>query len=116
MLSIDWYGYGEEFNRDVDKALAFMAHLAEQKLKLHALSECGPLSSDLQKIIAKYKSSYILTWRNAPPRDDQKFIPPTPEQLAQVPEEARKAYESWLKMPKPEELLKEMKADIQNIK
>ena len=124
MLSIDWYGNGEEFNKNVDKALAFTTRLAEQKHKLHTLSECGPLSSDLQKILANYKSSYVLTWRNAPPRGGRKFTPPTPEQLAQMPDDARKAYENWLKMPKLAELLKEMKAnkhylflkDIQNIK
>lgn len=69
MLSIDWYGSGEEFNVNVDKALKFTTDLAEQKHKLHALSECGPLSTDLQSILAKYKSSYVLTWRNAPPRN-----------------------------------------------
>ena len=87
------------------------------------MSECGPLSSDLQRILANYKSSYVLTWRNAPPRGGWKFIPPSPEKLAQMPEESRKAYENWLKMPKPEELLKELKSnkhylflkDIQNI-
>jgi mannan endo-1,4-beta-mannosidase len=124
MISIDWYGQGEEFNRNVDKALTFTTQLAESKHKLHALSECGPLSSDLQKILAMYKSSYVLTWRNAPLRGGRKFVPPSPEELAQMPEDRRKAWENWLKMPKPEDLLKEMKAnkrylflnDIQNIK
>jgi len=124
MLSIDWYGQGEEFNKNVDKALAFTTQLAEQKHKLHALSECGPLSSDLQKILAKYNSSYILNWRNAPPRGGRKFVPPTPDELAKMPEDMRKRWENWFKRPKPEELLKEMRAnrhylflnDIQEIK
>lgn len=68
MLSIDWYGSGEEFNANVDKALQFTTGLASAKHKLHALSECGPLSTDLQKILSKYESSYVLTWRNAPPK------------------------------------------------
>lgn len=68
MLSIDWYGQGEEFNKSVDNALAFTTQLAKEKRKLHALSECGPISEDLQSIIAKYQSSYILTWRSIPPR------------------------------------------------
>ena len=68
MLSIDWYGQGEEFNQNVDKALAFTTQLAKEKGKLHALSECGPISEDLQKILAKYPSSYLLTWRTTPPR------------------------------------------------
>lgn len=68
MLSIDWYGQGEEFNRNIDAALKFTTELAESRCKLHALSECGPLSEDLQKILANYRSSYVLTWRNAPPR------------------------------------------------
>lgn len=68
MLSIDWYGQGEEFNKSVDNALAFTSQLAKEKCKLHALSECGPISEDLQSILAKYQSTYILTWRTTPPR------------------------------------------------
>lgn len=66
MISIDWYGQGKEFNKVVDEGLAFTTQLAQEKNKLHALSECGPLSLDLQKILKKYKTSYVLTWRNAP--------------------------------------------------
>ena len=124
MLSIDWYGQGEEFNQSVDKALAFTTKIAEQKQKLHALSECGPISADLQNILAKYKSSYILTWRHAPPRGGMQFSLPTAEQIAEMPAEAREAYERWQKMPKHEDLLKIMKTnksylflqDIQKIK
>ncbi|MDR0844060.1 MAG: glycoside hydrolase family 26 protein [Tannerella sp.] len=124
MLSIDWYGQGEEFNQNVDKALDFTAKLAQEKKKLHALSECGPISVDLQKILAKYKSSYVLTWRHAPARGGFAFTPPTPEDLAKMPAEAREAYERWSKMPKHDDLLKEMKKnprylflkDIQKIK
>lgn len=68
MLSIDWYGRGEEFNVNVDKALAFTTRLAQEKNKLHALSECGPLTTDLWNILAKYESSYVLTWRHIPPQ------------------------------------------------
>lgn len=71
MLSIDWYGKGEEFNRNIDKALEFTTKLAQQKKKLHALSECGPLSTDLQNILAKYESSYVLTWRHIPPKNNR---------------------------------------------
>ena len=124
MLSIDWYGEGEEFNKNIDNALKFTTDLAAEKKKLHALSECGPISADLQKILAKYKSSYILTWRHAPPRGGRVFTPPTPEQIAAMPPEARAAYERRLKMPSHEDLLKIMKdnksylflKDIQNIK
>ena len=125
MLSIDWYGQGEEFNKNIDKALEFTTQIAEQKQKLHALSECGPISADLQRILAQYKTSYVLTWRNAPPRGGKKrFVPLTAEQIAQLPADARTAYENRLKQPKHEDLLKLMKAnkrylflkDIQNIK
>lgn len=68
VLSIDWYGSGEEFNKNVDAALKFTTDLAAKKHKLHSLSECGPLSTDLQKILKKYESSYVLTWRNSPGR------------------------------------------------
>jgi mannan endo-1,4-beta-mannosidase len=68
MLSIDWYGQGEEFNRNIKKAMDFVSETAAEKGKLFALSECGPLSLDLQKILPAYKCSYVLTWRNAPPR------------------------------------------------
>ena len=108
MLSIDWYGQGEEFNKNVEKAIDFTTTLAAEKKKLHALSECGPISSDLQKILAKYKSAYILTWRNAPPRGGRVFTPPTAEDIAKMPPAAREQYENWLKQPKHSDLLKEM--------
>ena len=125
MLSIDWYGQGAEFNINVEKALKFTTDLAAEKKKLHALSECGPISADLQNILAKYKSSYILTWRHAPPRGGMRaFTQPTAAQIAAMTPEAREAYERWQKMPKHEDLLKIMKAnkqylflkDIQTIK
>lgn len=49
-------------------ALEFTTALAQQKGKLHAMSECGPLSDDLQKILADFETAYVLTRRNAPPR------------------------------------------------
>ena len=125
MLCIDWYGQGEQFNKDVNNALQITTQLAEQKHKLHALSECGPISADLQKILEKYNSTYVLTWRNAPPRGGKRrFVPLTPAQLAQMPADARAAYETRMKQPKHEDLLKIMKGnkrylflkDIQNIK
>lgn len=124
LISFDWYGQGEEFNKNVDRALTFTTQIAEKKHKLHVLSECGPISADLQKILAKYKLSYVLTWRHAPTRGGMVFTPPTAEQLAKMPADARAAYENWLKQPKHEDLLKIMKADkhylflkdIQNIK
>ena len=125
MLSIDWYGDGEEFNLNIDKALKFTSDLATQKGKLHALSECGPISGDLQKILSKYESSYILTWRHAPPRGNRRaFTPLTAEQIAALTPEAREAYERRMKRPSHEDLLKIMKADkkylflndIQNVK
>ncbi len=68
MLSIDWYGQGPEFNVLVDNALDFGSKLAQEKGKLFALSECGNTSQDMVNILRKYKVSYFLTWRNAPPR------------------------------------------------
>jgi mannan endo-1,4-beta-mannosidase len=65
MLAIDWYGQGDEFNTNVDKALNFVSTLATQKKKLAALSECGNISTDLINIMKKYKLSYFLTWRNS---------------------------------------------------
>ena len=109
MLSIDWYGQGEEFNEAVDKALKFTSDLAASRHKLHSLSECGPISADLQKILAKYKSSYILTWRNAPMPAG--FRMPSLEELEKIPGFNREAYENMLKQPKHEDLLKIMKKD-----
>jgi len=68
MVSIDWYGQGEEFNKLVDEALNFGSQYAQEKGKLFALSECGNVSQDMVDILRKYKVSYFLTWRNAPPR------------------------------------------------
>lgn len=125
VLSIDWYGQGEEFNKNIDEALKFTTKLAAQKKKLHALSECGPLSADLQEILANYESLYALTWRNAPPRGNRpRRSELSKEDLAKMPPERREAYERRLKQPKPADLLKMMKAnkrylflkDIQNIK
>jgi mannan endo-1,4-beta-mannosidase len=109
MLSIDWYGQGEEFNTAIDKALKFTTDLAAQKKKLHALSECGPISLDLQKILKKYPSSYILTWRNAPMPAG--FVMPSIEELEKIPGFNREAYEQMMKAPKPEDLLKAMYED-----
>ncbi|MCL2651933.1 MAG: hypothetical protein FWD60_13060, partial [Candidatus Azobacteroides sp.] len=39
---------------------------AKEKQKLHALSECGPISSDLLQLLKKYDVSFLLTWRNRP--------------------------------------------------
>ena len=113
MLSIDWYGEGEEFNKNVDNALKFTSVLAEEKGKLHALSECGPISADLQKILAKYKSSYILTWRHAPPRGGvvRTVAAPTETQLAAMTPEQRANYERMRNRPTHEDLLKIMKDD-----
>lgn len=125
VISIDWYGQGEEFNKNIDKALTFTTQIAKEKGKLHALSECGPISEELQTILANYESVYVLTWRNAPPRGGKKrFTPPTPEQLAQMPNDVRAAYEERMKQPKHEDLLRLMKnnkkylflKDIQGIK
>ena len=89
MISIDWYGQGEEFNRNIRAAMDFVSETANEKGKLFALSECGPLSLDLQKILPDYKCSYVLTWRNAMPRR------PRPGGF----------------QPRPDDLLKAMKAD-----
>lgn len=110
MLSIDWYGSGEEFNKAIDQALAFTTALAKQRGKLHALSECGPISEDLQKILSKYKSAYLLTWRHAPIRGDK----PAPhlltdDEIKQLPADERERYLHWLRQPKHEDLLRIMK-------
>lgn len=68
MLSVDWYGQGEEFNRNAENAIRFISDFSAQKRKPFALSECGPISSDLLKFLAKYPCSYLLTWRHAPLR------------------------------------------------
>lgn len=93
MLSIDWYGQGEAFNQNIDKALDFTTQLAKEKRKLHALSECGPISEDLQKILTKYKSSYILTWRTIPPRANSPMREPrrpTHEDLLKIMKENKR--------------------------
>lgn len=66
IISIDWYGSGPEFNEAVDKALQFTGQYANEKHKIHALSECGPITSDLLEIIKKYPLSFLLTWRDRP--------------------------------------------------
>lgn len=123
ILSIDWYGEGKDFNRDIDKALQFTTDLARSKNKLHALSECGPISKDLQNILGKYESVYLLTWRHAPPRNGrQPMRKLTDAELKKLPAEAQERYLHWLKQPKHEDLLQIMKKnknylflnDIQN--
>ena len=68
MVSIDWYGQGQEFNALIDVALNFGSKYAQEKGKLFALSECSNVSQELIDILRKYKVSHFLTWRNAPPR------------------------------------------------
>lgn len=125
MLTIDWYGSGDDFNRDIEKALSFTTALARQKHKLHALSECGPISEGLQRILANYESAYLLTWRHAPQRGDRPAMRKlTDAELKKLPANVRENYLRWLKQPRHEDLLKTMKQnkrylflyDIQNIK
>ena len=66
MLSIDWYGQGDEFCAAIDRALDFGSTTAQEKGKLFALSECDNISSDMIHLLKKYRVSYFLTWRNAP--------------------------------------------------
>ena len=66
IMSIDWYGQGDEFNSSVDRALDFGSRTAQEKGKLFALSECNNISLDMINLLKKYKVSYFLTWRNAP--------------------------------------------------
>ena len=68
MLSVDWYGRGDEFYESVDRMLDFVSAAAQEKGKLFALSECDNISSDMINLLKKYKISYFLTWRNAPIR------------------------------------------------
>lgn len=68
MLTLDWYGQGDDFVRDAGAALSFVGELAEQKDKPFALSECGPLSPGLTEMLADSRCSYLLTWRHAPLR------------------------------------------------
>jgi mannan endo-1,4-beta-mannosidase len=75
MLSLDWYGAGNEFNKAVDNALGFISPLAVEKGKLCALSECGNISEDLINIMKKYPLSYFLTWRNTYYEDPAKRKP-----------------------------------------
>ena len=69
MLSVDWYGSGEEFITLIDKALNFGSKEAIERGKLFALSECNDVSLDLVNTMKKYKISYFLTWRNATQRN-----------------------------------------------
>lgn len=111
-LSIDWYGSGAEFERNVKNAFDFLSEMADQRGKLFALSECGPLSDGLQRVLADYKCSYLLTWRNAPPRHPMpQFKAPTAKQLKKMSPEDRARYEAFLRMPKPDDLLRALKAD-----
>jgi mannan endo-1,4-beta-mannosidase len=68
MLSLDWYGQGNDFVRDCGAAVRFVSRLAEEHKKPFALSECGPLTDGLLDILAEVPCSYLLTWRHAPVR------------------------------------------------
>lgn len=68
MLTLDWYGRGDDFVRDAGNAMAFIGQLAAEKGKPFALSECGPLSEGLLDMLAQHPASYLLTWRHAPVR------------------------------------------------
>jgi len=86
VISIDWYGSGQEFNDAIDKALNFTGQYAKDRQKLHALSECGPISADLLQIIKKYDVSFLLTWRNRPLRNlsELEKLPDFRERVEQI--------------------------------
>jgi len=86
MISIDWYGSGPEFNEAIDKALDFTGQYAKEKHKLHALSECSPISSDLLQLLKKYDVSFLLTWRNRPLRNlsELEKLPDFTEKVEQI--------------------------------
>ncbi|MDR2496741.1 MAG: glycoside hydrolase family 26 protein [Tannerellaceae bacterium] len=113
MVSIDWYGYGEEFNTNIEAAMKFTTRYATEHGKLHALSECGPISLPLLDILKKYPNSYVLTWRNAPPRGGMPafVMPDDPAELENIPGIDPKFVEMMKKMPRPKEMLKAMHAD-----
>lgn len=73
MLTLDWYGQGDDFVRDAGSAVTFVSELAAQKNKPFALSECGPLSEGLLDMLAKHPASYLLTWRHAPVRGGRRM-------------------------------------------
>jgi len=91
MLSIDWYGQGPEFNVLIDNALNFGSKIAEEKGKLFALSECSNISQAMVDILKRYKVSYFLTWRNAPPRR------PLPEGMATALERRREEMKNQMR-------------------
>jgi mannan endo-1,4-beta-mannosidase len=113
MVSIDWYGYGEEFDRNIEAAMKFTTAYAAERGKLHAVSECGPLSPGLLEILKRYQTSYVLTWRNAPPRGGRPafVFPDDPAELANIPGIDPAFVERMMKMPRPKEMLRAMKAD-----
>ena len=92
MLSIDWYGSGQEFNEAIDKALFFAEQSAKEKNKLFALSECGPITSDLLEILKKYTVSHLLTWRNVP-------LPNLSELEKEADFDEKKLEESMMNLP-----------------
>jgi hypothetical protein len=69
------------FNSWLDRLARFFLSWRDDEGKLFALSECGPLSLDLQKILPDYKCSYVLTWRNAMPRHPRPGFQPKPDKL-----------------------------------
>ena len=92
MLSIDWYGQGEEFNKLIDIALDFGSKEAIERGKLFALTECGNIGLDLVDIIKKYKVSHFLTWRHAPLRGDWVSNPMMIERREKWNEQLREMY------------------------
>ena len=86
VISIDWYGSGPEFDEAIDKALSFTGQYAKEKNKLHALSECGPLSSGLMQTLKNHDVSFLLTWRNRPLRNlaELEKLPDFNEKVEQI--------------------------------
>jgi len=93
MLSIDWYGQGEEFNKLIDIALDFGSKEAQERGKLFALTECGNIGLDLVEILKKYPVSHFLTWRHAPLRADWASNPMMIERMEKWNDQLKQMYD-----------------------
>lgn len=98
ILSFDSYQYGgiekgETFHQELSKSLAIQNELAKRKHKLSAIAETGFVeipdvnwwTNVLAKAIQMHKPSYILFWRNAGYREQEKdnhYYAPYPGQVS----------------------------------
>jgi len=83
IVGVDSYGAGASFSSRLDRSLELLGKFCLQHNKVLAVTETGSESipdafwwcNDLMPALEKHPVSYVLTWRNAPDRENHFYAP-----------------------------------------